>query len=454
MSSTTSPPDKCCHYCHKVCQPQRCSRCKKVYYCSKSCQKSDWKLSHRRVCSSSSSSSSSSLLLNGDSSTSTLCKENTTTITDEETHVQRAAEELSHLLGDLSLDQMVEQFHRASDEIRRLQEEEEEGGKERMKEHVGRYDLETEKQTRGKNIDSKSDSTRVESIGYSRFELCDENQREPLVESSCRTTRNPEGEQVTRYDTVPVKIDPVSVQEEQDPFMGQGPSSSNMLEDLYNNYKLETWECIVEKLTYISTLIVTLVPSHLGENCNNDTRDKIHDLPLQHLKIEMYPGTHPEEQGSPSNSHSSFKKHTRIILQNTANRTILQHLNLPFHIISTQEEVQSSLSFEGNVLSMRLMYHDPHQSYLDNIGFESTLTALSPVKALNHLKCRSCHQILVKRPSLQEKNKEEEEGKGPIQSVFPLPVGYWDEITDYLTCFEGVSVLLSVDCVCIPIILG
>lgn len=45
---------KKCHYCKKVSTPEqpckKCSRCKNVVYCSKECQVSDWKESHKQQC--------------------------------------------------------------------------------------------------------------------------------------------------------------------------------------------------------------------------------------------------------------------------------------------------------------------------------------------------------------------------------------------------------------------
>ena len=43
--------EKECYYCGKKCKKLRkCNRCKNVVYCSRTCQKLDWKLSHKDNC--------------------------------------------------------------------------------------------------------------------------------------------------------------------------------------------------------------------------------------------------------------------------------------------------------------------------------------------------------------------------------------------------------------------
>jgi hypothetical protein len=39
-----------CQVCQTTCQPLRCTKCKKAYYCSIECQKTDWKAGHRQTC--------------------------------------------------------------------------------------------------------------------------------------------------------------------------------------------------------------------------------------------------------------------------------------------------------------------------------------------------------------------------------------------------------------------
>ena len=38
-----------CSNCTKLDSNYKCSKCKKVFYCSKKCQKEDWK-SHKKIC--------------------------------------------------------------------------------------------------------------------------------------------------------------------------------------------------------------------------------------------------------------------------------------------------------------------------------------------------------------------------------------------------------------------
>ena len=39
-----------CQVCLKECKALRCTKCRKAYYCSVSCQSKDWKAGHRRIC--------------------------------------------------------------------------------------------------------------------------------------------------------------------------------------------------------------------------------------------------------------------------------------------------------------------------------------------------------------------------------------------------------------------
>ena len=62
-------------------------------------------------------------------------------------------------------------------------------------------------------------------------------------------------------------------------------------------------------------------------------------------------------------------------------------------------------------------------SYNDASLSESTLDEI------NSVVCGACHLPLIAKNA---KHK-------PIARAFPLPQGHWDEIADYLICYDGVS---------------
>jgi hypothetical protein len=58
-------------------------------------------------------------------------------------------------------------------------------------------------------------------------------------------------------------------------------------------------------------------------------------------------------------------------------------------------------------------------------GELGTAKPLTPIEMINEIQCNSCQQRLLPCKS--------------IQRTCELPVGHWDEIADYLICYNGVS---------------
>ena len=91
---------------------------------------------------------------------------------------------------------------------------------------------------------------------------------------------------------------------------------------------------------------------------------------------------------------------------------------------------------DGTAVTVRIPYdsESPHVA-----GGEETDSLLATdVSDVNSVRCRSCDHPLLARPNKAVRSNGNE-GEEPIRRVLPLPTGYWDEITDYLTCYEGVS---------------
>ena len=105
ISTKASKADSC-QVCFKQCETLTCSACKAAWYCSRSCQRKDWK-SHRQQC-------------------RAVQKENRTkSDVNLRAHgnripVSNAMSELQALIGGMSVKEAAETFHRTNDELDRL----------------------------------------------------------------------------------------------------------------------------------------------------------------------------------------------------------------------------------------------------------------------------------------------------------------------------------------------
>ena len=82
----------------------------------------------------------------------------------------------------------------------------------------------------------------------------------------------------------------------------------------------------------------------------------------------------------------------------------------------------SSLDLVDNLLGI-----DPMSSFASNT---------TNIADLNYLSCRTCHNPITEQPS-SSSNTDQQYYNSIIQSVLPLPLGYWDDISDYLICYDG-----------------
>ena len=103
----------------------------------------------------------------------------------------------------------------------------------------------------------------------------------------------------------------------------------------------------------------------------------------------------------------------------------------------TRDPPHYTISQDSNSISIRIqLFQTPDDSLsiineLLGTDVSEFSYKTSDAEALNNLCCRTCHNAIVKNAS--------EINQAIIRSVLPLPSGYWDEITDYLICYEGVS---------------
>jgi hypothetical protein len=403
-----------CHYCRKICKPLRCSQCKITKYCSKSCQKKDWKSSHRLQCRN--QSTSSGILKDQNSSINGPVNRPFKKCVNEN-DVKKAASELICLMSNISVQDASENFHKASDEITRM---------------------------RFKKDDNEDDDEVIASSKQDRIPIPRKNDLNLDVSNSTRDSSN-----YNIIQNISEAKFQVNVNDGQGllvPQQRQTPQNEPAQDDLqFTSLQVDSlntdegdccWNYAIEKLIYISTFSVTVVPP-------NKDSESICERNLQVVLStgKSHPGTRREcIQAIVQIKHKISQNEMKIIAT----------FKLPCAIVSTTEDIQSSLRVDDTtrVISLRIQYHDAGQAQIDNIIPEST--PLTPIHALNNLQCKSCQQYLLSKPRMQgskarmddgiDAEKEDQDRAPTIRNAFQLPTGHWDEITDYLTCWEGVSI--------------
>lgn len=292
-----------CHFCSKVGKTRRCSNCKRVYYCSQTCQKNDWQAGHKRYCK--------------------------FTVVD-------AMWELHRIVGDMSVQESIEQFHKTSDAL---------------------------------------NSKAVINILEHTFH-CDSTDKKQIIANATgdienETTKAPHSS--SNVDSIPI------------------PKGE--------------WNYCIEKLGFISTYVVTLAkPQQINQ-----------EIQLVDIRIDTI----------------QLKRGTNIIMV-YSKKVCLADFILPNRISSTKDEIVASLQYDKNNVSFRVRFEGSLNESTDRTFLDTKYKPL-PRMAFNNLKCRSCESKLNREPN----NYQHE---ALIEAIYPLPSGYWDEITDYLTCFEGVSI--------------
>jgi hypothetical protein len=172
------------------------------------------------------------------------------------------------------------------------------------------------------------------------------------------------------------------------------------------------WDFIIEHLSNISTYMFMLVkPSRNGA------------IQLDDIKINLIP----------------LKQNTKVTVYSGTNRCLAEFMmpkQLYATATTTDEMYQTLQSHHDQNISFRIRYVDSLYVPNDNLCMDTPYKS-TPNTAINMLQCKSCEINLVR-------SSDNEEDPSPIiQHVYPLPSGHWDEITDYLTCFEGVSRVFS-----------
>jgi len=103
--------------------------------------------------------------------------------------------------------------------------------------------------------------------------------------------------------------------------------------------------------------------------------------------------------------------------------TILFSAQFPGRLVEAPEST-NAVRRQSDCMSLRLQSRDTFDAGID----DNSTTSISAVCSIC---CRYCDQAIVA------------ESQG-IRKALPLPKGHWDEVTDYLICYNGVSGLNNV----------
>ena len=200
---------------------------------------------------------------------------------------------------------------------------------------------------------------------------------------------------------------------------------------------------IVEVLPNIQCYHVFLKKENKNHHSsNNNDDDEITTLNQLKLFIDYH-----HHNNNNSNNVVSWT-HIRLDLLTSNTTTIgyesncLMKLKLPSMI--TKNDVRISIE-DGNSICLRLPYTTTvvsnHNFFAagDDVDLPISLQKSPPTKLMdiNYVRCKFCHQYLLYPHHPPNKIPPIDDHK--IHKIFPLPTGFWDDILDYLTCYEGVS---------------
>jgi len=124
-------------------------------------------------------------------------------------------------------------------------------------------------------------------------------------------------------------------------------------------------------------------------------------------------------------------------------RQLLLSVTLP---ISSTEPPTARISLDSNSISIRIQQDllsmvemDDSFGIVDNLlGIELSFASVTTnPNDLNYLHCRTCQNSIIEPPSSSAAASND----NTIQSVLPLPTGYWDDISDYLICYDGQAIV-------------
>jgi hypothetical protein len=387
-------PIRTCHYCSKQ-SPSllRCSQCKSVYFCNRTCQSAAWhpketsdgvhSVGHRSVCR--------RLRKRAEAAATSTQGVNENAVANE------AWKDLAQQIQSMDCNEAYQQMCMVQDEIRRLQSLCESNTTDSM---------------------AKSPSSPPESL--STVETLDVQARECL----------------TSHDSKTKNINAVSVRSDNDdPSNAKDKQSTRSQASEHVLMSNGTWldqggVCSIEYLPNVKSYLITLT--------SNEAQDMGCSIPISRDELKLYLSRVEGNQEVVSSFNVSYYE-AKIYHNNLDSPLFSISLPADSPLSMVEAAPRYNISCDNSSISIRIQVNqtDPSEENTDIIdellGIESPTfsSTTSDSTALNNLCCRTCHNPIIRT--------DDSSKKPVIHSVLPLPSGYWDEIADYLICYDGVS---------------
>jgi len=450
--------DPRCAYCN-IREPQtqflRCSQCKKVKYCSKSCQRKHWKLGHRHICKAKDTSVSSDTVSDRVLHT----PETSTTAKDAE-------RELYSIISQISIEDAERLYHSAHDEIKLI------------RENPSLYEKQFEQDFKGALNKNSLQCEKGERIRQSNVNSVNKYRKEinPIPNKD---------QNGTIRSKIPLSTNSLVKGTKPDIFKTKSSSMHGKTKETNCKTKNLNWPYSVEMLESVKSFSITLFfPSAQSKLDNNNGLQKI---PMKDsIRLRVLPMNKSSQSVS---HHATFVQVYGKILENEAireNMTFdnfdrvgkeklhqkqtqpktkeiqLANFPLPSRYLRLQEDTVSSSIFDEESITFRI-YYDLDKEYDEPNRHNAHIT---PEDA-NEAKCRFCNtRLLNLSSSYMDKNElrlsitrdasNKQKSQDPkshtiikntiIKNVLPLASGKWDDITDYLTCYDGDAIVNFSSC--------